>query len=78
MEKQMTPLWETNKAFLIKHRRVTIEIELEPDVFEKIKTAAECEGVSLEEFIELTLMEAVGLSYVDLYCSNKSAEDHVS
>lgn len=56
----MTTLWNANKAFLIKHRRTTIEFELEPDVFEKISAAAEIEGVSLEEFIELALMEAVG------------------
>ena len=69
-------LWDTNKAFLIKHRRtVEVELELETDLFEKVKAAAEIEGVSIEEFIELAVMSALGLSYVDMYCTKTPASD---
>ena len=69
-------LWDTNKAFLIAHRRTEeIEIELDSDTFEKIKAAAEIEGVSIEEFIELAAMSALGLSYVDLYLTKTQVED---
>ena len=67
-----TELWATNKAFLIKHRRVDIEIELGAETLEKIKSAAERECISLEEFIELVFMEAAGLSYADLYCPSNT------
>ena len=69
-------LWDTNKAFLIAHRRTEkIEIELDSDTFEKIKTAASIEGVSIDEFVELAVMNALGLSYVDLYCTKTPASD---
>lgn len=41
-------LWAANKAFLVRHRPVEIELEIDDEVFEKIKAAAEIEDITVQ------------------------------